>query len=186
MLKIRLSRGGTKKRPYYHIVIADSHAPRDGKFIERVGTYNPMLPKDGDKPRVTLKADRISEWLGKGAQPTDRVARFISQSQDEALVGKVKWTQSNNPNKAQPGKKAQERAAERAQREADRLEAEAAAKVEAAEAAAKAKEDAAAAKAAEAEAPAAEEAPAEEAPAAEAAEETPAAEEAPAEDKAEG
>ena len=133
MLKIRLSRGGTKKRPYYHIVIADSHAPRDGKFIERVGTYNPMLPKDGDKPRVTLKADRISEWLGKGAQPTDRVARFISQSQDEALVGKVKWTQGNNPNKGQPGKKAQERAAERAQREADRLEAEAAAKAEAAE-----------------------------------------------------
>jgi len=167
MLKIRLSRGGTKKRPYYHIVIADSHAPRDGKFIERVGTYNPMLPKDGDKPRVTLKADRISEWLGKGAQPTDRVARFISQSQDEALVGKVKWTQSNNPNKAQPGKKAQERAAERAQREADRLEAEAAAKVEAAEAAAKAKEEAEAAKNAP---PAPEpEAPAEEAPAAEAA-----------------
>ena len=115
MLKIRLSRGGTKKRPYYHIVIADSHAPRDGKFIERVGTYNPMLPKDGDKPRVTLKADRISEWLGKGAQPTDRVARFISQSQDEALVGKVKWTQGNNPNKGQPGKKAQERTAERAE-----------------------------------------------------------------------
>ena len=176
MLKIRLSRGGTKKRPYYHIVIADSHAPRDGKFIERVGTYNPMLPKDGDKPRVTLKADRISEWLGKGAQPTDRVARFISQSQDEALVGKVKWTQSNNPNKAQPGKKAQERAAERAQREADRLEAEAAAKAEAAEAAARAKEEAEAAK----NAPAAEEAPAAEA----AAEEAPAAE--ATEEKAEG
>ena len=175
MLKIRLSRGGTKKRPYYHIVIADSHAPRDGKFIERVGTYNPMLPKDGDKPRVTLKADRISEWLGKGAQPTDRVARFISQSQDEALVGKVKWTQGNNPNKGQPGKKAQERAAERAQREADRLEA-----------AAKAKEEAEAARNAPAE-----EAPAEEAPAAEAAAEEAAAEEAPAaeeatEEKAEG
>ncbi|MAL89589.1 MULTISPECIES: 30S ribosomal protein S16 [Brevundimonas] len=193
MLKIRLSRGGTKKRPYYHIVIADSHAPRDGKFIERVGTYNPMLPKDGDKPRVTLKADRISEWLGKGAQPTDRVARFISQSQDEALVGKVKWTQSNNPNKAQPGKKAQERAAERAQREADRLEAEAAAKVEAAEAAAKAKEEAEAAKnappAPEPEAPAEEapaaEAPAEEAPAEEAASEEAPAEEAAAEDKTE-
>ena len=189
MLKIRLSRGGTKKRPYYHIVIADSHSPRDGKFIERVGTYNPMLPKDGDKPRVTLKADRISEWLGKGAQPTDRVARFISQSQDEALVGKVKWTQSNNPNKAQPGKKAQERAAERAQREADRLEAEAAAKVEAAEAAAKAKEEAEAAKnappAPEPEAPA-EETPAAEAPAEEAPAEEAAAEEAPAEDKAEG
>ena len=178
MLKIRLSRGGTKKRPYYHIVIADSHAPRDGKFIERVGTYNPMLPKDGDKPRVTLKADRISEWLGKGAQPTDRVARFISQSEDEALVGKVKWTQGNNPNKAQPGKKAQERAAERAQREADRLEAEAAAKAEAAEAAAKAKEEAEAARNAPAEEAPAAEAPAEEAPAEEAAaEEAPAAEE---------
>lgn len=176
MLKIRLARGGAKKRPYYHIVIADSHSPRDGKFIEKVGSYNPMLPKDGDKPRVALKADRIAEWLGKGAQPTDRVARFISQSQDEALVGKVNWTQSNNPNKAQPGKKAQERAAERAQREADRAEAEAAAKVEAAEAAERAKAEAAAAAEEAKNAPAAEEAPAEEA----------AAEEAPAEDKAEG
>ena len=70
MLKIRLARGGSKKRPYYYIVVADSHSPRDGKFLERVGTYNPMLPKDGATPRVTLKADRISEWLGKGAQPT--------------------------------------------------------------------------------------------------------------------
>ena len=120
MLKIRLARGGAKKRPYYHIVIADSHSPRDGKFIEKVGSYNPMLPKDGEKPRVALKADRISEWLSKGAQPTDRVARFISQSTDEALVGKVAWTQSNNPTKGAPGKKAQERSAERAQREADR------------------------------------------------------------------
>ena len=180
MLKIRLARGGAKKRPYYHIVIADSHSPRDGKFIEKVGSYNPMLPKDGETPRVALKVERIVEWLGKGAQPTDRVARFLSQ--DETLGQKVKWTQSNNPNKAQPGKKAQERAAERAQREADRLEAEAAAKAEAAEAAAKAKEEAEAAK----NAPAAEEAPAEEAPAAEAAaEETPAAEEA-TEEKAEG
>lgn len=156
MLKIRLARGGAKKRPYYHIVIADLHSPRDGKFIERVGSYNPMLPKDSATPRIVLKADRISEWLAKGAQPTDRVARFISQSQDEVLVGKVKWTQSNNPKKGEPGKKAQERAAERAQREADRLEAEAAAKAEAAEAAAAA-----------AAAPAVEEAPAEEAPAAE-------------------
>ncbi len=180
MLKIRLARGGAKKRPYYHIVIADSHSPRDGKFIEKVGSYNPMLPKDGATPRVALKVERIAEWLGKGAQPTDRVARFLSQ--DETLGQKVKWTQSNNPNKAQPGKKAQERAAERAQREADRLEAEAAAKAEAAEAAAKAKEEAEAAK----NAPAAEEAPAEEAPAAEAAaEEAPAAEEA-TEEKAEG
>ena len=165
MLKIRLARGGAKKRPYYHIVIADSHSPRDGKFIEKVGSYNPMLPKDGATPRVALKVERIAEWLGKGAQPTDRVARFLSQ--DETLGQKVKWTQSNNPNKGAPGKKAQERAAERAQREADRLEAEAAAKAEAAEAAA-------AAEAAK-NAPAAEEAPAEEAPAAEA-----------TEDKAEG
>ncbi len=163
MLKIRLARGGAKKRPYYHIVIADSHAPRDGKFIEKVGAYNPMLPKDGAQPRVTLKADRIAEWLGKGAQPTDRVARFISQSTDEVLVGKVKWTQSNNPNKGTPGKKAQERSAERAQREADRAEAEAAAKIEAAEAAVRAKEEAAAAAAAAAAAPAVEDAPAEEA-----------------------
>ena len=154
MLKIRLARGGAKKRPYYHIVIADSHSPRDGKFIEKVGSYNPMLPKDGAQPRVALKVERIAEWLGKGAQPTDRVARFLSQ--DETLGQKVKWTQGSNPNKAQPGKKAQERAAERAQREADRLEAEAAAKAEAAEAAAAA-----------AAAPAVEEAPAEEAPAAE-------------------
>ena len=179
MLKIRLARGGAKKRPYYHIVIADSHSPRDGKFIEKVGSYNPMLPKDGATPRVALKVERIAEWLGKGAQPTDRVARFLSQ--DETLGQKVKWTQSNNPNKGAPGKKAQERAAERAQREADRLEAEAAAKVEAAEAAARAKEEAAAAAAA----PAVEEAPAEEAPAAEAAaEEAPAAEDA-AEEKTE-
>ena len=173
MLKIRLARGGAKKRPYYHIVIADSHSPRDGKFIERVGSYNPMLPKDSATPRIVLKADRISEWLAKGAQPTDRVARFISQSQDEALVGKVAWTQSNNPNKGTPGKKAQERAAERAQREADRLEAEAAAKVEAAEAAARAKEEAAAAAEAAKNAPAVEEAPAE-AAAEEAAAEAPA------------
>ena len=187
MLKIRLARGGAKKRPYYYIVVADSHAPRDGKFIERVGSYNPMLPRDGEQKRVTLKADRISEWLAKGAQPTDRVARFLSQ--DEALAGKVKWTQSNNPNKAQPGKKAQERAAERAQREADRAEAEAAAKAEAAEAAARAKEEAKAAAEAARNAPAPEpEAAAEEAPAEAAAEEAPAAEvteEAPAEAAAE-
>ncbi|HEX7798808.1 MAG TPA: 30S ribosomal protein S16 [Asticcacaulis sp.] len=144
MLKIRLSRGGSKKRPYYTIVVANATAPRDGKFIEKVGTYNPMLPKDAQ--RVTLKAERIAEWLKKGAQPTDRVARFLSQE------GLVTWQHGNNPKKGLPGKKAQERAAERAQREADRLEAEAAAKAEAEAAAA---------------APAAEEAPAEEAAASE-------------------
>lgn len=130
MLKIRLARGGAKKRPYYSIVVADSRAPRDGRFLEKVGAYNPMLAKDGPQPRVTLKVERIQEWLGKGAQPTDRVARFL------AAEGLVKWEHGNNPQKAQPGKKAQERAAERAQREADRAEAEAQAKAEAAAAAA--------------------------------------------------
>jgi len=170
MLKIRLARGGAKKRPYYHIVIADSRSPRDGRFIEKVGSYNPLLPKDGPNPRVNLKSERIAEWLKKGAQPTDRVARFLSAE------GLVKWEHGNNPKKGEPGKKAQERAAERAQREADRAEAEAAAKAE--------REAAAAAPAAEEpaaeEAPAAEAAPAEEAPAAEEAapaEEAPAAEE---------
>ncbi|MEM9964269.1 MAG: 30S ribosomal protein S16 [Asticcacaulis sp.] len=143
MLKIRLSRGGSKKRPYYHIVVADAAAPRDGKFIAKVGSYNPMLAKDSEQ-RVTLKVEAIAEWLKKGAQPTDRVARFLSKE------GLVKWEHGNNPQKGTPGKKAQERAAERAQREQDRLDAEAAAKAEAAEAAA-------------APAPAAEETPAEEA-----------------------
>ncbi len=170
MLKIRLSRGGSKKRPYYTIVIADATAARDGKFIEKVGTYNPMLPKDAQ--RVTLKVERIAEWLKKGAQPTDRVARFLSQE------GLVKWEHGNNPTKGLPGKKAQERLAERAQREQDRLDAEAAAKAEAedAKAAAKAEAEAAAA------APAVEEAPGEEAPAAEAPAEEAAAEEAPVEE----
>eukprot|EP01042_Synura_sphagnicola_P036238 gene36238-46363_t len=149
MLKIRLSRGGSKKRPYYTIVIAASTSARDGKFIEKVGTYNPMLPKDMGQ-RVTLKVERIAEWLKKGAQPTDRVARFL------AAEGLVKWEHGNNPQKGVPGKKAQERAAERAQREQDRLDAEAAAKAEAAEAAA-------------APAPVVEEAPAEEVVAEEAA-----------------
>lgn len=179
MLKIRLARGGAKKRPYYYVVVADSRSPRDGRFLEKVGTYNPMLAKDGPEPRVKLNVERISDWLKKGAQPTERVARFLGAE------GLVQWQHGNNPEKGAPGKKAQERAAERAQREADRLEAEAAAKAEAAEAAARAKEEAEAAKAAAAAAPA-EEAPAEEAPAAEAAaEEAPAAEEA-TEEKAEG
>ena len=175
MLKIRLARGGAKKRPYYYIVVADSHSPRDGKFIERVGTYNPMLPRDGEQKRVVLKADRIAEWLGKGAQPTDRVARFLSQ--DEALADKVKWTQSNNPNKAQPGKKAQERAAERAKEEAK-------AAAEAAKNAPAPEPEAAAEEAPAEETPAAE-AAAEEAPAEAAAEDAPAAEEPAAEEKTE-
>ena len=124
MLKIRLSRGGAKKRPYYHIVVADSHAARDGKFIERVGSYNPLVAKDSPE-RLVIKTERVQAWLSKGAQPTDRVARFLS-TQDI-----VKWEHGNNPEKGKPGKKAQERATERTQRDADRAEAEAAARAEA-------------------------------------------------------
>lgn len=174
MLKIRLARGGAKKRPYYSIVVADSHSPRDGRFIEKVGTYNPLLPKDGPTPRVTLKLESIQAWIAKGAQPTDRVARFL------AAEGVGQWAHGNNPNKGKPGKKSEERAAERAQREADRAAA-------AAELAANppAPEPEPEVEAPVAEAPAEEAAPvevaAEEAPAAEAApeaaaEETPAAE----------
>jgi small subunit ribosomal protein S16 len=171
MLKIRLARGGAKKRPYYSIVIADSHSPRDGRFIEKVGTYNPLLKKD-DPARVTLKVESIQEWLKKGAQPSDRVARFL------AAQGLTTWAHGNNPQKGEPGKKAKERSAERAQRDEERKQAEIDAKA-AAEAEKAAAAEAAAAAAA---APAVEEAPAEEAPAAEAAaEEAPAAEaEAPA------
>ena len=175
MLKIRLARGGAKKRPYYSIVIADSHSPRDGRFIEKVGTYNPLLKKD-DANRVTLKVESIQEWLKKGAQPTDRVARFL------AAQGLVAWTHGNNPQKGAPGKKAQERLAERAQREEERKQAEEDAKVAAAEAAEAAKVAAAEAAAAAAAAPAVEEAPAAEEVAAE---EAPAAE-APAEEASEG
>ncbi len=111
MLKIRLTRGGAKKRPYYSIVVADSHSPRDGRFIERVGTYNPLLKKD-DPNRVNLKLEALEGWLKKGAQPTDRVARFL------AAEGLVKWQHGNNPNKGKPGKKAEERVTERAERAA--------------------------------------------------------------------
>ena len=111
MLKIRLARGGAKKRPYYSIVVADSHSPRDGRFIEKVGAYNPLLKRD-DPKRITLKSERIAEWLSKGAQPTDRVARFLSSE------GLAKWAPSNNPNKAVPHAKAKERAEARAEKAA--------------------------------------------------------------------
>jgi small subunit ribosomal protein S16 len=176
MLKIRLARGGAKKRPYYSIVVADSHSPRDGRFIEKVGSYNPLLKKD-DPNRIVLKAERIEEWIKKGAQPTDRVARELGK------LGLVKWEASNNPKKGEPGQKAKERVEERTQREADRAAA-------AAEAAANppppveepAVEEAAPVEAAAEEVPA--EAATEESPAEAAAEEAaPAAEEAaPAED----
>ena len=168
-LKIRLARAGSKKRPYYHVVIADVRSPRDGRFIEQVGSWNPMLPKDGEAKRVTLNEERIQYWLGHGAQPTDRVMRFL----DEA--GLAKRPARNNPKKAEPGKKAQERIAEAKQKAED-----AAAAAAEAEAAAKAEAEAPAEEA-PVEAPA--EAPAEEA-AAEAPAEEAAAEEAPAEEEA--
>lgn len=102
-LKIRLARGGAKKRPYYSIVVADSRSPRDGRFIEKVGTYNPILKSD-DPNRVNLKLERIQDWMSKGALPTDRVARFLDQA------GVFKRESKNNPNKAKPGKKMTERA----------------------------------------------------------------------------
>jgi small subunit ribosomal protein S16 len=115
-LKIRLARGGSKKRPYYHVVVADARSPRDGRFLEKLGSWNPMLAKD-DAKRVELNADRVKHWLDNGALPTDRVLRFL----DEA--GIAKRDARNNPEKAKPGKKAQERAAEKAQKAADAAEA---------------------------------------------------------------
>ncbi len=106
-LKIRLARGGAKKRPYYRIVIADSRSPRDGRFIERVGAYDPLKKKD-DPGRVTLDTEKVKAWLAKGAQPTDRVLRFLD------AAGLMKREARNNPQKAEPGKKAQERSAARA------------------------------------------------------------------------
>jgi small subunit ribosomal protein S16 len=102
-LKIRLTRAGAKKRPFYRIVIADSRYPRDGRFIEIVGTWNPILPKN-DPKRVVLETERIQHWMSKGAQPTDRVLRFLD------AAGLAKRSPRNNPEKAVPGKKAQERA----------------------------------------------------------------------------
>ncbi|MFZ9395477.1 MAG: 30S ribosomal protein S16 [Erythrobacter sp.] len=181
---IRLSRGGAKKRPYYRIVVSDTRSPRDGKYLEQIGTYNPMLPKDSGE-RVKLNEDRARHWLSVGAQPTDRVHRFLD------AAGILERAPRNNPKKGEPGEAAKERAEEKA---AKLAEAEEAAKA-AAEAPAEeevAVEEAAADEAVTEEAPAAEEAaPAEEAAAEEAvaeeaapAEEAPAAEEA-AEEKAE-
>jgi small subunit ribosomal protein S16 len=137
-LKLRLARAGTKKRPFYHIVVADARSPRDGRFIEKLGTYNPLLAKDNEG-RIVLNAERAQHWLSVGAQATDRVERFLD------AAGLLKREAKNNPEKAKPGAKATERAEERAAK---------AAEIEAAKNAPK-------------EEPAAEEAPAE-APAAEA------------------
>ena len=168
-LKIRLARGGAKKRPFYRIVVAEAASPRDGRYVERVGTYNPMVPKDHDQ-RLILNGERISFWMSKGAQPTDRVHKMLaSAGLMEAPVIR------DQPKKSAPGKK-------RADREAAAADAAAtAAEAAAAEAAAA---EAAAAEAAAAEAAAAEAAPAEEAPAEAPAEEA-VAEEAPSEAAAE-
>jgi small subunit ribosomal protein S16 len=107
-LKIRLSRSGAKKRPFYHIVVADANSPRDGRFIERVGTYNPMLPAD-HADRITLKDERLTHWLSQGAQATDRVAKFLGKA---GLAPAPVY--GEQPKQSAPKKKAQERAAERA------------------------------------------------------------------------
>ena len=108
-LSIRLSRGGSKKRPYYRIVVADARSPRDGKFIEKIGNYNPLLAKDAEN-RIVLDAERAKYWLSNGAQPTDRVARFLD------VAGVRERAARSNPNKGKPGEKATERAEERAEK----------------------------------------------------------------------
>lgn len=105
-LKMRLARGGTKKRPFYRIVVADSRAPRDGRFIEKLGSYNPMLPRERED-RVVFDAERVKYWLEKGVQPTDRVLRFLD------AAGLAKRPARNNPKKAEPGTKAKERVQEK-------------------------------------------------------------------------
>tara|TARA_R110000764_G_scaffold5539_9_gene21922 strand:- start:1507 stop:1896 length:390 start_codon:yes stop_codon:yes gene_type:complete len=110
-MKIRLARGGSKKRPFYRIVAADSRMPRDGRFIEKLGTYNPLLAKDSED-RVKMDIERIQHWLGQGAQPTDRVARMLE------AAGVKEKTERNNPNKGTPGKKAQARVEEKAAKKA--------------------------------------------------------------------
>jgi small subunit ribosomal protein S16 len=122
---IRLSRGGNKKRPYYRIVVADARSPRDGKYLEQIGTYNPLLAKD-DANRVKFDEDRARYWIGVGAQPTDRVARFLD------AVGVKERAARNNPKKGEPGEKAKERAEERATKLAEAEEARKAAEEEAA------------------------------------------------------
>lgn len=118
-VKLRLARGGSKKRPFYRIVAADSRMPRDGRYIEKIGTYNPLLPKDSED-RVKMDLERVKYWLGEGAQVTDRVSRFLE------AAGVVEKKERNNPQKAKPGKKMQERAEEKAAKAAEAAEAAAA------------------------------------------------------------
>jgi small subunit ribosomal protein S16 len=124
-MKIRLARGGSKKRPHYSIVAADSRMPRDGRFIEKLGTYNPLLPKDSED-RVKMNIERVQHWLGHGAQPTDRVARMLE------AAGALPKTERSNPKKGVPGKQAKERAEQKAAKAAAAAEAANAPAVEAA------------------------------------------------------
>ncbi len=124
-MKIRLARGGSKKRPFYRIVAADSRMPRDGRFIEKLGTYNPLLPKDSEE-RVKMDLERVQYWVSQGAQVTDRVARFLE------AAGVNEKTERNNPKKAEPGQKAKDRAEEKAAKAAEAAEAAAAPAEEAA------------------------------------------------------
>ena len=119
MLVIRMARAGTKKRPFYHIVVADSRAPRDGRFIERLGHFNPLLPKDKTE-RLRLDLEKVKTWIAKGAQPSDRVLRFLD------AAGLCKRQPRNNPTKAKPGKKRSEREAAEAARKTTGGEADAA------------------------------------------------------------
>ncbi len=109
-LKIRLARGGAKKRPYYRVVVADSRAPRDGRYIEQIGKYDPLMPRDAED-RVVIDLEKAADWMKKGAQPTERVARFLGKA------GLIEWKHGDNPNKGKPGKKAEELAAEKAEKE---------------------------------------------------------------------
>ncbi|WP_294608667.1 30S ribosomal protein S16 [Roseovarius sp.] len=118
-MKIRLARGGSKKRPFYRIVAADSRMPRDGRFIEKLGTYNPLLPKDSEE-RVKMDIERVQHWLAQGAQPTDRISRMLE------AAGVVPKTERANLKKGTPGKKAQDRAEEKAAKAAAAAEAAAA------------------------------------------------------------
>lgn len=144
-LKIRLARGGSKKRPFYSVVVADSRMPRDGRFIEKIGTYDPRQPKESEQ-RVQIDGEKALAWIKKGAKPTDRVGRFLSKMEVEGAQI-WKWEHGNNPKKGEPGVKAKERLEEKAEKAKAKAEAEA-----------------------EAAAAPAEEAPAEEAPAEEKAE----------------
>ena len=168
-LKLRLARHGAKKRPYYRIVVADARAPRDGRYIDRIGSYNPLLNKD-DENRIVIDVEKAKDWIAKGARPTERVARFLGG------MGLWEWTAGNNPEKGKPGAKALQLIKDREDKDAARKEAEEEAKTAAKEAAQAAKDaEKAAAEAPAEEAPAAEEATAPETSAEESsADETPA------------